>query len=157
MNGPGLSGQQIAINNLQKFYSWVAERDAAADWPDYVRQGKLNRSEIASECGFALSVVRQNPAVKAALEALESRLLASGVLGTKKTAPSATDKAADVATTQVVDRRIMAAKSQAEQRVKALEEQNAALKAEARDLREQLKNYRHLDEHLCTTGRLLHA
>lgn len=157
MSASGLSGQQIAANNLQKFQSWVDERDAAADWPDYVRQGKLNRSEIASECGFALSVVRQNPAVRAALEALEARLLALNILGSAKAAPGASKESADVATTQAVDRRIMAAKSKAEQRAKALEEENAALKAEVRDLREQLKTYRHLDEHLCATGRLLHA
>ena len=154
MNAAGLSGQQIAANNLQKFNEWVTVRDAAADWLDYVRQGKLNRSEIASECGFALSVVRQNPAVKTALEALETRLTASNILGG---APSATDEAVTAATNQAVDRRTMAAKLKAEQRVKALEEQNATLKAEMCDLREQIKTYRHLEEHLCSTGRLLRS
>ncbi|MDD2741610.1 MAG: VPA1267 family protein [Rhodocyclaceae bacterium] len=157
MSTQGLSGQQIAANNLQKFQSWILERDATADWLDYVRQGKLNRSEIATECGFALSVVRQNPAVKAALEALESRLQASGILENNTATSSMTDATADIATIHAVDRRIMAAKSKAEQRVKSLEEQNAALKAELRDVREQLKNYRYLDEHLCATGRLLYA
>ena len=152
-----LSGQQIAANNLQKFQTWIAERDAANDWTDYVRQGKLNRSELAVECGFALSVVRQNPAVKSALEAVEARLLASGILLPAKAAPSASIEAGADATSQSIDKRIMAAKGKAEARVKALEEQNAALKAEVRDLREQLKTFRHLDEHLCSTGRLLHT
>ncbi|RTL53142.1 MAG: hypothetical protein EKK46_09390 [Rhodocyclaceae bacterium] len=84
-----LSGQQIAANNLQKFFAWIAERDATNDWTDYIRQGKLNRSELAAECGFALSVVRQNPAVKSALEALEARLLSTGILQPERTAPGA--------------------------------------------------------------------
>lgn len=153
MIATGLSGPQIAATNLRKFQTWIAERDAAADWPDYVRQGKLNRSEIASECGFALSVVRQNPAVKTALETLEARLLASGFLVLTKAA----SKTISEATRQSTDKRLMAATGKAEARVKALEEQNAALKAEVRDLRDQLKTYRHLDAHLCATGRLLHA
>lgn len=151
------SGQQIAAANVQRFNDWIAERDAANDWSDYVRQGKLNRSEIAAECGFALSVIRQNPAVKTALEVLEARLLASGVLLSAKAAPGPAVEAGTDATSQSIDKRIMAAKGKAEARVKQLEEQNAALKAEVRDLRDQLKTYRHLDEHLCTTGRLLHA
>ncbi|MCM2309715.1 MAG: VPA1267 family protein [Sulfuritalea sp.] len=157
MSRPGLSGQQIAATNAQRFNDWIAERDAAADWPDYIRQGKLNRSEIASECSFALSVVRQNPAVKTVLEKLEARLLASGILQPAIAAPSPAIQAGSHATSQSIDKRIMAAKAKAEQRVKQLEEQNAALKAEVRDLRDQLKTYRHLDEHLCTTGRLLRA
>ena len=152
-----LSGQQIAANNLQRFNAWIVERDAANDWEDYIRQGKLNRSEIAKECRFALSVVRQNPAVKLALEALEVRLLASDVLRPEKAARSYLSAATVSATSQAVDKRVMAAKVKAEQRVKQLEEQNDALKAEVRDLRDQIKTYRHLDEHLCSTGRLLHA
>lgn len=155
MSKTGLSGQQIAATNAQRFNGWIAERDIASDWADYVRQGKLNRSEIASECGFALSVVRQNPAVKTALEVLEARLLASGVLVPAKAAPGPAIEAGNDATSQSIDKRIMAAKGKAEARAKALEEQNAALKAEVRDLRDQLKAYRHMDEHLCTTGRLL--
>ena len=152
-----LSGREIAANNLQKFLTWISERDAAADWQDYMRQGKLNRTELATECGFALAVLRQNPAVKSALEALESRLQSNGILQSKQTSPNASIEANTEAASQSIEKRIMAAKVKAEQRVKQLEEQNAALKAEVRDLRDQIKTYRHLDEHLCGTGRLLHA
>ena len=152
-----LSGREIAANNLQKFLAWTSERDAAADWQDYLRQGKLNRTELATECGFALAVLRQNPAVKSALESLEARLLVTGILQPIQTSPTASIDAGADATSQSIDKRIMAAKAKAEQRVKQLEEQNAALKAEVRDLRDQIKTYRHLDEHLCSTGRLLHA
>lgn len=152
-----LSGRQKAVLGLQTFNVWIAERDAAADWQDYIRQAKLNRTEVAAECGFALSVFRQNPAVKSALEALEARLLASGTLQPAKAVPDPDIAAGTDATSQAIYKRIMAEKAKAEQRVKQLEEQNAALKAEVRNLHDQLKTYRHLDEQLCTTGRLLHA
>ncbi|MFA7279290.1 MAG: VPA1267 family protein [Sterolibacterium sp.] len=157
MNQKTLSGRDLGANNLQRFKSWIEERDAANDWQDYIRQGKLNRSEIANECGFALSVIRQNPAVKTALEALEDRLRATGTFGEAKAIPNASNEVAMDTTSQSVDKRIMAAKAKAEQRVKALEEQNAVLRAEVRDLREQLTRYKHLDDHLCRTGRLLHS
>lgn len=147
----GLSGQQLAKANLQKFAAWVVERDAAGDWRDYVRGGKLNRSEIASECGFALSVLRQNPAVKAALAAVEDRLRTQGLLTGEA---AATTNEAD-ASVRAADKRVMSAKAQAETRVKALEEQNATLRAEIRDLKAQLARFQHLDDHLSRTGRLL--
>lgn len=148
-----LSGRDAGAQNLVRFTRWANDRETSGDWADYVRQGKLNRSEIASECNFALSVLRQNPAVKAALETLETSLRERRLLG----ATPPPECAAGDATNQFIDKRIMAAKGKAEARVKQLEEQNAALKAEVRDLKEQLRTYRHLDEHLCTTGRLLHA
>lgn len=150
-----LNGREIAIKNLDSFNAWICERDAANDWSDYIRAGKLNRSDIAAECGFSLSVVRQNPSVKAALAALEERLRAAGTLVDERVAQDTCDPASVDATSNAVDRRLVAAKGRAEQRVKALEEQNAALRAEVHELRAQLNKYRHLDEHLCKTGRLL--
>ena len=150
------SGQQKAKDNLAAFHYWIAEREAANDWHDYLRGDKLNRSEIAAECGFSLSVVRQNPAVKEALEALESRLATLGITQPRKTAPGASSEAAATAE-KVIDKRIMAAKGRAEARVKALEEQNASLKAEVASLRERLRRFEHLDDHLARTGRLLPA
>ena len=150
-----LSGRDMGVKNLVQFESWVAERDKAGDWPDYIRGDKLNRTEIAAECGFALTVVRQNPAVKKALAALEDRLLASGLFGLPKIVQNPSTGHVTEASRLAVDGRILAAKGKAEQRVKVLEEQNATLRAEARDLREKLSRFSHLDAHLCATGRLL--
>lgn len=147
-----LSGQQIAKDNILKFNAWVVERERANDWQDYLRGGKLNRSEIAAECGFALSVLRQNPAIKEALQALEEGLIARGILLIKETAPGASNEAASQKAT---DKRILAAKAKVEARVKALEEQNATLKAEVRDLRDRLNHFKHLDDYLARTGVLL--
>lgn len=147
-NSSGLSGRTQAAVNLHKFNAWVAERTTANDWADYLRGDKLNRSEIAAECNFALSVVRQNPAVKEALEGLEAKLRNSGVT---KVAISPTD----ARTVHAADLRILSSKASAERRTKAVEEQNAALKAEVNDLKQKLKQYKFLDEHLATTGRML--
>jgi len=147
-----LSGQQIAKDNILKFNAWVVERERANDWQDYLRGGKLNRSEIAAECGFALSVLRQNPAIKEALQALEEGLVARGILLIKETAPGTSNEAASQKAT---DKRILASKAKVEARVKALEEQNATLKAEVRDLRDRLNHFKHLDDYLARTGVLL--
>lgn len=143
--------------SLQKFETWIEDRDATNDWADYIRGGKLNRTEVAQECGFGTPAFRQNPRIANALKALEDRLMASGVTARDKDSPMATSEATDAATVQAADLRILSAKASAEKRVKSVEEQNAALKAENRDLREQLKKYKLLEEHLSTTGRLLHA
>lgn len=42
----------------------------------------------------------------------------------------------------------------ATQRIKTLEEQLAVAKAEARDLRDRLRRYEHLERHMAETGRL---
>jgi len=151
-----ISGRALGAANLHRFQTWIEEREAASDWTDYIHGDKLSRSEIAAECGFALSVVRQNPAVKEALAALEERLRADGILRESRNPMPAASASADEATGQAIERRILIAKNKAEQRVKDLEEQNIVLRAEISDLREQLARFRHLDEHLCTTGRLLH-
>jgi hypothetical protein len=148
-NLSGMNGRDIGVHNLTLFNAWVTERQAAGDWAEYIRGDKLNRSEIAAECGFALSVLRQNPAIKNSLAELEERLKSQGVITAEPQDVEPTK--ADMA----VDRRIIAAKSKAESRVKALEEQNAALRAEVLKLREQLAQYRHIDEYLATTGRML--
>ncbi|MBS9403088.1 hypothetical protein KG088_05550 [Halomonas sp. TRM85114] len=147
------NGKQLAAENLKRFASWSAEREAAGDWADYIRQGQLNRTEVAAECGFAKSVLRQNPAVKTALEVLEARLRAEGTLppGKGERPPQTQDEAASAS----VGRRIVTINSRSEQRVKALEEQNAALRAEVLVLREQLKRYRTIDDHLAQTGRMV--
>ena len=82
--GSGKSGQQIAQENLQCSREWVKERHKANDWSDYARRDQLSRSEIAQECGFALSVLRQNPAVKSDLASLEERLRTQPILDTSR-------------------------------------------------------------------------
>ena len=154
------NGREIGAKNLQRFLHWIAEREAATDWADYVHGGKLSRTEIATECDFALSVVRQNPAVKDALVGLEERLRSMGVLPCAKVdviSQNASDSDPDDVADQAVEGHIAVAKNRADQRMKVLEEQNATLKAEVRELREQLRRYKHIDDHLVETGRMVRS
>lgn len=150
------NGREAGLENVKAFHEWAEERDCANDWSDYFHRGQLNRSEIARECAFALSCFRSNPALGEALRELEKRLRDAGNLPSSEpneTAPGTPDSGSQAK----ADSRILRAKCLAEQRIKMLEEQNASLRAEVVNLRDQLKRLEHLDEHLCKTGRLLHS
>jgi len=147
------NGKELGAENIARFKSWAAEREAANDWAEYIRRGQLNRTEVAAECRFAKSVLRQNPAVKSALEDLESRLRADGTLPSEGNRKSSHTQ--DEAASASIDRRIATLNNRTEQRVKALEEQNASLRAEVLELREQLKRYQIIDDHLAQTGRMV--
>lgn len=147
-------GREGGEENVRSFQEWVAERDRAQDWAEYVHRGQLNRSEVARECTFALSCFRSNPGLKSALTALEVRLRDAGILPSS-IANEDNTQIADGGTQSPAQARILRAEHQAEQRVKALEEQNAALRAEVTNLRERLRRFEHLDAHLSKTGRLL--
>jgi len=135
------SGSEIARENEAKFKSWVQERYASDDWISYVRGEKLNRSEIARECNFAKSVLRQNPAVKSELQRLEENLSQAGVLSPATNQRDANHLSETRATS---DKR----------RLNLLEQQNQALLAEIASLKEQLKKFSLLDDYLSETGRL---
>lgn len=140
---------------IEDFNAWVKAREAAGDWSKYVNQhGKLNRSKVAGECGqrgFATSCYRSNEDLKNAVVALEVRLAASEQLKASKPAQKAINQATD----DLLVKRLTAAKVAAETRAKELEEKLAALKAQLHDQNETLKTFRHLDDHLSSTGRLL--
>jgi hypothetical protein len=153
-----VSNAERAAHAVDRFNAWVAERDSHVDWDDYLRAGKLNRSEIAAECGFGRAAWQQNPALSVALESVEARLVAQGILVTGDApidGPEALRANQTDALAEQSMRRAMAAKGKAEHRVKALEEQNAALKAEVRDLKDQLRRNQMREDHLSRTGRML--
>lgn len=154
-----MNQRDVAAEYVRRFSQWVDDRDAARDWGDYVNGSKLSRADIISECGFGRSVLRQNPGVEAALAALEARLREEGILETDGQAASPVDVSADDGTrnasNQVIEKRLLKAKSNADDRVQALEEQNAVLRAHVGDLRKQLKQFQLIQIHLNETGRLL--
>lgn len=148
---------QLAAQAVRRFNEWVAERDQASDWPDYVRNGKLNRSELSKECGFGRAALQQNPALASALAALEVRLAEKGVLSAPHLLGQdlTPEQQAHVGAADEQVRRSMAARATLEKRVKSLEDQNAALRAENVDLRERLRRSALAEVHLAETGRLL--
>ena len=139
------SGKQLAQENLKKFQAWVSERKSANDWKDYIHRNQLNRAEIARECMFATSVLRQNPAIRDALAELENELVHEGIL----------EPSFDEAAEKAADQRLNLTISRYKKRIKALEEQNSMLKARVAALEETLKRYELLDQHLCETGRIV--
>lgn len=159
-----LSSKEIAAQSVERFKVWIVERNAADDWSDYIRAGKLNRSEIAKECKFGRSAWTQNDMLESELQTLEGKLRDRRVLE-KRDASGSTEGSPDPlgklssgpndAATQLILRRAISAKVRAEGRVKALEEQNATLRAEVKDVREQLKKLKLQEQHLCETGRML--
>ena len=138
-----LSGQQKADQNLATFLSWIASK-TDADYREMVLRGQLSRKEIARECGFAKSVLLQNPRVKDSLKTLETTLREQGLL------PPVANPAPPAPVTDAPNPRAAADKA----RLKRLEAENAALRAEVMELRGQLDRYRLMDNVLATTGRL---
>lgn len=140
---PELSGQQKADQNHATFLSWAASK-TDADYREMVLRGQLNRKEIARECGFAKSVLLQNPRVKDSLRTLEAQLRDRDIL------PPVANPAPPTATTDAPNPRAAADKA----RLKRLEAENAALRAEVMELRGRLDRYRLMDDVLSSTGRL---
>ncbi|OYV91361.1 MAG: hypothetical protein B7Z57_04845 [Acidiphilium sp. 37-60-79] len=143
-----LSGQQRAELNLSTFLSWAASK-TAADFREMVTRGQLNRTEIATETGFAKSVLTQNPRVRECLQQLENRLRAEGVL------PPFVDRSAVIEPASVVSTDATNPRAAADKaRLKRLEAENAALKAELISLRAQLQRYAAMEAVLASSGRL---
>jgi hypothetical protein len=111
-------------------------------------RGVLSRTEIAKECGFARSVVNQNPRVREALSSLEKALRGRGVL------PAAIDRSAEAASIAVAADRRSAQQMLETERLRRLEQENAGLRAEVAELKRQLKKYAVLRDALAETGRL---
>ncbi len=140
------STKDIAESNSQKLQRWIGEHYRRDDWSDYLRDGALNRSLIASELGMTRSSLYTNPAIKSLLDNLEARLRGTGKLPeAKATTPEVQ------AATEREERHI----AELESRLKSLEERNATLLAENRDIKRKLDRYRMIEDHLSTTGRLL--
>jgi len=138
------NGQQLAQENKQRFDAWVRERYAANDWAAYVRGNKLNRSEIARECGFAKSALQQNPAIKQALADVEANLSRQQILKPQARNPDAGQHGSIA---EPVSKR-------EKQRLNQLEQQNQSLRAENATLKDKLRKMNLLDEYLMETGRV---
>ena len=138
-----LSGQQKADQNLAAFLSWVASK-TDAEFREMVLRGQLNRKEIARECQFAKSVLLQNPRVKQTLRDLEAQLRVRSIL------PPIADPATSAPVAETPNPRAAVDKA----RLKRLEAENAALRAEVMELRGRLDRYRLMDDVLSSAGRL---
>ena len=151
------SKAELGAQAVSRLEVWIAEHDRAGDWDKYVRGGKVNRSEIAKECDFGRSAWRQNEGLAHALKTLEARLAERGILeeSTVDLDSLADNVKAEIGAAVTRANRAMAARGSLQKRVKTLEEQNAALRAEIRDLTDRLRRTAFAEQHLAETGRML--
>ena len=140
-----MNGAQKAQQNLTAFQRWVATQ-SDDDFKQIVHRGQLNRGEVAKAIGIGKSALRQNPAIKNALEALEQTLRDRGVL------PLLTP---DASAKQTQSRRYdTSVNNQAvESRgLSTLERENIELKARVATLEAKLQRYGELSEVLSEFG-----
>lgn len=140
-----LSGQQKSEQNFLTFTQW-GESKTDPEFREMVVRGQLNRQDIAKECGFAKSVLAQNPRVKDALKTLERSLRSRGVLPPLAESEPSSEPLPPSGDTQ----RVMVDKA----RLKRLESENASLRAEITQLRERMSRYELMERYMAETGRL---
>ncbi len=129
--GPGRGGL-LAVSdvNHERLVAYVDRlRAGALRLPG--RHGRVNKTAVAQACGFARETFQQNPRFAATLDAAVERL---GIeLPASEAAPerNSDDKA----------------------RILRLEQQLAASRSEAHELRRRLRRYDAIAEHMAATGR----
>ncbi len=138
--GKGTSGIQDGHAHVEMFLAW---KNQVEDFKPYLRNGDLNLSLVASECGIQRGVLYTNTAIaEIHLPALKRKLLEDGVLK-----PAVADP---VEVVRLEPRR----DAVREARFKQLQEENELLKTENRELRKRLERFDGMEEVLRTTGRL---
>jgi hypothetical protein len=139
------NGQERARQNLSAFQSWVATQ-TDDDFKQIVFRGQLNRGEVAKAIGIGKSALRQNPAIKAALENLEQNLRDRGVLP-ELTETAQAQRSEPKRYDPSVNQRAMESR-----RLSVLEQENIELKARVANLEAKLKRYGELSEVLTEFG-----
>ncbi len=141
------SGRQLADQNVKSFSAWVASK-SEDDFRALANRGVLSRKEIATECGFARSVLDQNPRIKEALRELENQLRLRGVL------PPGVDREPEVPEKPLMREPGLLRAAQEAERLRRLEQENAGLKAEVAELKRVIEKFTVLREALALTGRV---
>jgi hypothetical protein len=141
------SGRQLAEQNVAVFAAWVASK-GDDDFRAMVSRGVLSRTEVAKECGFAKSALDQNPRIKAALHDLEDGLRLRGVL------PPAIERDPEAPSAPLMREPGRLRGAEDAERVRRLEQENAALKAEVAELKRAVEKFSVLRDALALTGRL---
>jgi hypothetical protein len=135
----GTNGIQDGQRNVEAFLNWSA---TVKDWKPYVTQGLLSVSRLAKECDLNRNVFYTNPELRDIhLPALVSRLENEGSLRSRVANP-------------VQLTRQKRGGSVSDARMKQIQEEAEAVKAENRVLRRQLERLKGIDEILHSTGRV---
>lgn len=137
----GSNGTRDGEENLRTFLAWI---DGVDDFKPYIHQGVLSVSRIAREAGLNRDVFYTNPQIRDVhFPRLVARLEEQGVLKQRVTNP-----------VQVMPRQRGRSHAAEEARIKQVQEEHEAVKAENLELRSKLEQYKGMDEILRTTGRL---
>lgn len=135
----GTNGIQDGQRNVEAFLSWAS---SVRDWKPFVSQGLLSVSRLAKECDLNRNVFYTNPELRDIhLPALVSRLEDEGVLRSRSANPI-----------KLVRQKRGGVISDA--RIKQIQEEADAVKAENRELRRQLARLKDINEILHSTGRV---
>lgn len=122
--------QQVSDDNLARLTGYIGRlRDAGLRLPAHA--GSVNKTAVARACGFARETFQQNARFAATLDAAIEQL---GIeLPASEAAPerNSDDKA----------------------RILRLEQQLAASRSEAHELRRRIRRYDAIAEHMAATGR----
>ena len=140
MSSTGSNGILDGIANTECFMEWQKN---VVDFKPLVHQGVLSVSRVARESGLSRNVFYTNPEIRDVLwPNLLHRLEKDGVLKQRVANP-----------VEVVMREPKRS-GIGDARIKQIQEENEALKAEVSELRKQLERFQGMDEILHTTGRL---
>lgn len=136
----GSNGVRDGQGNVEAFLDWAGH---IQDFKPFIHQGILSISRVAKECGLNRDVFYTNPEIRDIhWSALNRRLEDEGVLKPRVANP-ANDLPHQRRDNSVNDARI-----------KQIQEESEAVKAENRELRRQLEKLKGIDEILHSTGRL---
>ncbi len=137
---PGSNGIKDGEQNTQAFLDWM---NSVEDFKPYIHQGMLSISRVAREVGLNRDVFYTNPDIhNTHWPALNKRLESEGILKARVANP------VDALQRQRRGNAIN------DVRIKQIQEESEAVKAENRELRRQIERLKGIDEILHTTGRL---
>ncbi len=140
MSSPGSNGILDGRVNAQCFLDW---QKSVKDFKPFIYQGVLSVSRVARESGLNRDVFYSNPEIRdVLLPNLLHRLEKDGVLKQRLANP-----------VEMVMREPKRS-GIGDARIKQIQEENEALKAEVNELRKRLERFQGMDEILHTTGRL---
>ena len=140
MTKKGTNGVMDGEANAQSFLAWQKE---VKDFKPFIFQGQLNVSRVARESGLKRDVFYTNPQIRDLLwPTLLHQLETDGVLKQRVANP-----------VEVIQRQ-PSRSGISDARIKQIQEEHEACKAENIELRKKLERFQGMDEVLHTTGRL---
>jgi hypothetical protein len=139
------NGQEKAKENLDAFLLWkVAQTDET--FRGMVYRGKLHRRDISTACGFGVSALGQNPAIKDELEKLENALREREIL------PSKSEELIEKEQQPKEFDQSTNGNAQNKRRLSKLEQENIELHAKVRELDLKLAKFKELGDVISELG-----